>query len=103
MPTSTASRRLFAVARSHEVAQIEEACAAIGRMPEPLARVVSLAISGTNWGHIATATGLSETRIEQVLLAMVKLIESEQGSTLNDVQHSRASDHDDGPRPKEDR
>jgi hypothetical protein len=95
MPTPTASRRLFAVARSHEVPLIEEACAAISRMPEPLARVVSLAISGTQWGHIAAATGLSEARIEQVLLAMVKLIESEQGSVMNDAQHSRASDHDD--------
>ena len=77
MINGVGTRRLFAVARSHEIAQIEEMCAAVNRMPDPLHDVLRFAIAGKTKADISALTGLSATRVDQLLLAVSRCIESE--------------------------
>jgi len=62
-------------ATQEEMARIEDACAAINRLPEPLSRVLRLVISGSSPAHIAKVTGLSLGRVEQLRTAFVRQVE----------------------------
>jgi DNA-directed RNA polymerase specialized sigma24 family protein len=59
---------------------IEEACNAINRLPDPLPRVLRLAITGSSPAHISKMTGLSMGRVEQLRSAFARHIERAAGA-----------------------